>query len=154
MIRLSAETDKECFVEQKVIYDEEEKGFISEQSTSVCISLLAAYVEVQFDSDDMCAKGVCGLAPKNAWRAAKLSKPEKVLKCGLKLEESFEWGVYRVDADNEWQMFYDENEKIICIGKTNIDVGDTNINFISNVTATVNERGNLKALWIDLATNL
>ena len=154
MIKLSAATDKECFVEQKVIYDEEEKGFISVKFTSVCISLLLAYVEVQFDGDDMCAKEVCGLAPKNSWRVAKLSKPEKVLKCGLKMEENFECGVYRVDADNEWPMFYDDKERIICIGETNIDADDTNINFISNVTATVDKNGRLKALWIDLTTNL
>lgn len=150
MIKLNADKSKDCFDEQKVVYDEREMGFMCLKCAPVCVSLLLAYIEIQFDGEDMCAKEISGLSPKGTWKKARLAKPENVLKGALKLEENFEWGVYRLDADDGWETFYDEESGWVCVGEPDSAADGSNINFISNAIATIDKKGELKALWIKL----
>lgn len=147
MIKLSACHDKKC-VDGHVFYNSEEKGFDTLPDVKSDITLLVAYVQIGFDSDDMCSNQIFGLSPAYSWKKQKLSAPTDAVKCALKLEEDFDYGTWRLDRGNEWDYYYDSDTGWFCVGNPEIAVSSTKINFIDNAIAVLDSQGELQSLWI------
>ena len=112
------------------------------------ITLLIAYVNVGFDSDTMCSNQVFGLSPAHSWIKQKLLALESSIKCALKLEEDFDYGTWRLDRQNEWKTYFDEETEWVCIGKPETRDRTINVHFIDNAIAVLNIQGELQALWL------
>jgi len=147
MIKLSAYYDKNSSTGQ-VFYNPAEKGFDTLPDVKSDITLLIAYVNIGFDSDDMCSNQVFGLSPEYSWIRQKLLAPKDFSKCALKLNEDFDYGTWRLDRGNEWKTYYDADSGWICIGTPQIKGQAININFLNNAIATLNMQGELQSLWM------
>lgn len=147
MIKLNAYYDKKSSKGQ-VFYNPVEKGFDTIPDVKSDITLLISYVNIGFDSDDMCSNQIFGLSPAYSWIRQKLLVPENFTRCALKLNEDFDYGTWRLDRGNEWKTYYDSDSGWICIGNP-IKKGQTiNINFLDNAIAVLNLQGELQSLWM------
>ncbi len=147
MIKLSTNKGK-SIIKRTIFYNSEEKGLDTSPETQSDITLLVSYVQIGFDSDDMCANQVFGLTPSYSWIQRKMSAPNKVISCALKLDEDFDYGTWRLDKGDEWKCYFDSDSGWLCVGNPDIVTGTINVNFIDNAIATLDTLGALKALWI------
>jgi hypothetical protein len=147
LIKFSANQEK-GIVKRKIFYNSEEKGLDTSPRTQSDITVLIAYMQIGFDSDDMCANQVFGLTPSYSWLKRKMAAPDKTMACALKLDEDFDYGTWRLDKGDEWKSYFDSDSGWLCVGDPDIVANLTNIKFIDNAIATIDKFGELKALWI------
>lgn len=147
MIKLRARQEMDC-ARGRIFYNTKEKGFDTLPDVKSDIALLIAYVNIGFDSDNMCVNQVFGLSPSYSWIKQKLLEPPNVVKCALELAEDFDSGIWRLDRGNEWRTYFDIDSGWVCIGNPKMVDGTTNVQFIDHAIAILNAYGELQALWM------
>lgn len=112
------------------------------------ISLLVGYINVGFDSISMTANQIWGLTPRESWNERKLIIPSNIYKGQLKLLGDYNSGTWRIDKEKPWITYFDSSQNLLCFGDIINNNDDKCIEFLDNVFAVINDKKQLKSLWI------
>ncbi|MBC8536832.1 hypothetical protein [Feifania hominis] len=138
-------------IKNRVFYNKDEKGMDTSPEVHSDITLQIAYIQIGFQTTDMCANQVYGLSPSTSWIRKKLEAPVDVKECALKLEEDYDYGTWQLDdSASPWKSYYDSDTGWFCVGDSRPYGGWLNIKFLDNAIACLNREHELQALWIHL----
>jgi hypothetical protein len=133
-----------------IIHNKENKSFDTIPKLNTDIILVVSYVNIGFDSETLIANQVWGFSPKESWIVKEIEEPMNSKNAVLKLKEELEPGSWRLDRETQWRTYYNSKTGWLCIGDPEITMNDDCINFLQNAVSTLNQKGELKALWIHL----
>lgn len=135
-----------------VLYRADESSFDYTPYTNVDINILAAYIQIGIDSQDMCVKALWGYSPQSSWEVKHLRPPcaeTGVLQ--LKACSEREAGITRrIDTNNMWKSYYDREIGWFCLGEPTWNRSDKAVKLFQNVIFTVSKSNDIKGIWIYL----
>jgi len=145
MIKFNAiKNDNIIYGETK--YFEMDRSFDFVPKQDVDINIAISYLNLGFDSDNMKAKCVWGFSPKESWNNISDIQPESFLG-ELFLLGEYESGLtWRIDKEEMWKSYYNNETGWFCIGDKNQEANDINIQFATDIIAVLQSE-TLKALW-------
>lgn len=142
--------DGEDFLKTKIIYDKNEMGFLTEKNYAVDFTIMtgAVYLGLDICLNNSKLLKVSGCCPDYNWKRKKLRLPERIENglIDIKTDINLIPGT-GIDLEEELDIYYCSEDKLICVGDNNVKHYDTNIKFMENAIISL-KNNEFKALWI------
>ena len=141
--------DNKNKIENKTIYVEEDYAFNTIPRPVSDIYLYVGYVGIGVNTDSNIVNGIDGYNHKGGWKKAILAVPDEIRVGSLVLSNELESGSsYRIDKDNRWETYYDENKDVVCIGDSENLFNSITVKISINVMLTL-RNNELVSIWIE-----
>jgi hypothetical protein len=128
----------------------DDNSFETEPHGIADITVEYAYLQLGFDSVTMNATNIWGYSPKKSWKRKRFRVPTRSRGKLHLLRKDLSSGVTVGDGNSDtWKNYYDAMSGWICLGDKDFATTIQNsVEFLPNTVATLNERGELVALWL------
>jgi len=122
----------------KVFYYSDEETFDFSPRINSDISLLVAYLNIGIDSESMRATQVWGISPKKSWIKSSINLSDYEKGELILINNNYSSGLsWRIDSENIWKSYYDENTGWHCTGSIIFDENCKGVEFATNTIAVL-----------------